>query len=194
MYDFLEGKVERINPTETILNVGGVGYQINISLNTYESIKSSDQLKIYVHLVVKEDSHSLYGFASMNERELFLKLISVNGVGTATARMILSALSVDEVISAISNGNVGLLKSVKGIGPKAAQRMIVELQDKLGGIGSDSAYNLSSASANIDEATEALVALGFSRPAVQKIILKISKELGNNLATEELIKKSLQLL
>lgn len=194
MYDFLEGKVERINPTETILNVGGVGYQINISLNTYESIKSSDQLKIYVHLVVKEDSHSLYGFASMNERELFLKLISVNGVGTATARMILSALSVDEVISAISNGNVGLLKSVKGIGPKAAQRMIVELQDKLGGIGSDSAYNLSSSSANIDEATEALVALGFSRPAVQKIILKISKELGNNLATEELIKKSLQLL
>ena len=194
MYDFLEGKVDRINPTDAILNVGGIGYQINISINTFERIKNSKELKIFVHLVVKEDSHSLYGFATTQERELFLRLISVNGIGTATARMILSALNVDEVVSAIANANIGLLKSVKGIGPKAAQRMVVELQDKLGGIASDSMYELSSISTNVDEAIDALVALGFSRPAVQKTILKISKELGNNPATEELIKKSLQIL
>ncbi|MFY0644069.1 MAG: Holliday junction branch migration protein RuvA [Bacteroidia bacterium] len=194
MYDFLEGKIDRITPTDLVLDVNGVGYALHISLITFERIKSSQELKIYVHLVVREDSHSLYGFATTNERELFLKLISVNGVGTATARMVLSALNVDEVIGAITNGNVGLLKSVKGIGPKAAQRLIVELQDKLGGIGSDDAYQLSGGGASIDEATDALIALGFSRAAVQKVLLKISKEGGNNLETEELIKKSLQLL
>lgn len=194
MYDFLEGKVDRITPTELILQVGGIGYALHISLNTFEKIKSAKELKIYTHLVVREDSHSLYGFSNLNERELFLKLISVNGVGTATARMVLSALNVDEVISAITNGNVGMLKSVKGIGPKAAQRLIVELQDKLSGIGSDEAYELSGGNNSIDEATEALVALGFTRASVQKTLLKISKAEGNNLQTEELIKKSLQIL
>ncbi len=194
MYDFLEGKVDRITPTELVLQVGGIGYSLHISLNTFEQIKSNSELKIFTHLVVREDSHSLYGFSSLNERELFLKLISVNGVGTATARMVLSALNVDEVISAISNGNVGMLKSVKGIGPKAAQRLIVELQDKLGGIGSEEAYQLSGQSNSIDEASDALIALGFTRASVQKTLLKISKQEGNNLETEELIKKSLQLL
>ena len=194
MYDFLEGKVDRITPTELVLDVGGVGYAIHISLNTFERIKSSQALKIYVHLVVREDSHSLYGFATLNERSLFLKLISVNGIGTSTARMVLSALNVDEVVSAISNGNVALLKSVKGIGPKAAQRMIVDLQDKLGGIASDSRYELGASGNNVDEAAEALMALGFTKAAVQKVLLKISVDSDNNLETEELIKKSLQLL
>lgn len=194
MYDFLEGKLERITPTEAVVNVGGVGYLLHISLNTFESIKNAEHLRIYVHLVVREDNHSLYGFANTSERELFLKLVSVNGVGSATARMILSALSVDEVISAIANSNIGLLKSVKGIGPKAAQRLIVELQDKLGGIGTGSLYDLSASSHSMEEAAEALIALGFARPAVHKTLLKISKEQGNNLQTEELIKKSLQIL
>ncbi|MBR9860701.1 Holliday junction branch migration protein RuvA [bacterium] len=194
MYDFLQGKVERISPTDLILDVNGVGYAIHISLHTFERVKSERELKLYVNLVVREDSHSLYGFATLEERELFLKLINVNGVGTATARMILSALSVDEVISAITNGNVGVLKSVKGIGPKAAQRLIVELQDKLGGIGSETAYDLNSGGSNMEEAAEALVALGFSRPAVNKTLLKINKDSGNNLSTEEFIKKSLQIL
>ena len=194
MYDFLEGRVDRLSPTELVLQVGGVGYVLHISLHTFERIKAEKELKIYTHLVVREDSHSLYGFANLNERELFLKLISVNGVGTATARMVLSALNVDEVISAITNGNVGMLKSVKGIGPKAAQRLIVELQDKLGGIGSDEAYQLNAGNNQMEEATEALIALGFARAAVQKTLLKISKAEGNNLQTEELIKKSLQLL
>lgn len=194
MYDFLEGKVDRISPTEVILNVSGIGYQIHISLNTYEAIKTVDSLKIYTHLVVREDSHSLYGFYSLEERELFLKLISVNGIGTATARMVLSALGVNEVISAITNGNVGLLKSVKGIGPKAAQRIIVDLQDKLGHIASGNLYELGGGSNSMEEASEALQALGFTKGAVHKVLLKISHEGGNKLETEELIKKSLQLL
>lgn len=194
MFDFLEGQVDRVSPTDLVLNCNGVGYHLHISLNTFERVKQAKELKIYAHLVVKEDSHSLYGFAGVEERALFLRLIGVNGVGTATARMILSALTVDEVVSAITNGNIALLKSVKGIGPKAAQRLVVELQDKLGGIGSDNAYELVAGGAGMEEAAEALVALGFSRPAVNKVLLKISKDSGNILSTEEFIKKSLQLL
>lgn len=194
MYDFLEGKVDRISPTELVLNVNGVGYSLHISLNTFERIKLEKDLRIHAYLVVREDSHSLYGFATKNERELFMKLISVNGIGTSTARMVLSALNVEEVVSAITNSNIALLKSVKGIGPKAAQRMVVDLQDKLGGIAADGIYDLGGGSAQVEEATQALVALGFSSSAVQKVILKVSKDSGNNLETEELIKKSLQLL
>lgn len=194
MYDFLEGKIERVNPTEVVINVNGVGYLLHISLNTFEEIKHQQELRILTHLVVKEDSHSLYGFSNAEERDLFLKLISVNGVGTATARMILSALSVSEVISAITNSNIAMLKSVKGIGPKAAQRLIVELQDKLGNIGGDLLAGVGSNASAMEEAIEALVALGFTRNTVQKAVLKISKAEGNNLATEELIKKSLQIL
>lgn len=194
MYDFLEGKIERMNPTEIVVNINGVGYQVHISLNTFEEIKHKESLKIYTHLVVREDSHSLYGFANTEERDLFLKLIAVNGVGTATARMILSALTVQEVVSAITNSNIAMLKSVKGIGPKAAQRLIVELQDKMGNIGGDLLSGTGTDHSAMEEAVEALVALGFSRPLVQKTVLKISKSEGNNLATEELIKKSLQIL
>ena len=112
----------------------------------------------------------------------------------STARMILSSLTVDEVVSAISNANIGVLKSIKGIGPKAAQRLVVELQDKLGGIGSDTAYLLSGGSQAMEEALDALIALGFSKASVSKILMRINKESDNNLTTEELIKKSLQLL
>ena len=194
MFDFFEGKIERVNPTEVVVNCNGVGYLLHISLNTFEQIKSSQELKIYAHLVVREDAHTLYGFSGTAERELFIKLVGVNGVGPATARMILSALSADELISAITNGNIAVLKSVKGIGPKAAQRLVVELQDKLGGIATGGNYELQSYSAAYEEAMEALVALGFSRNSVNKVLLKISKDSGNNLTSEEFIKKSLQLL
>lgn len=194
MYDFLEGKIERMSPTETVVNVNGIGYLVHISLNTFEEIKHKESLRLFTHLVVREDSHSLYGFSNTEERDLFLKLIAVNGVGTATARMILSALTVQEVISAITNSNITMLKSVKGIGPKAAQRLIVELQDKLGNIGGDPLSATGSSHSAMEEAIEALVALGFSRASVQKTVLKISNSEGNNLATEELIKKSLQIL
>ena len=171
-----------------------MGYLLHITLNTFEKIKSENEIKIYAHLIVREDSHTLYGFATTNEREMYVKLVGVNGVGPSTARMILSSLSVDDVVSAISNANIAVLKSIKGIGPKAAQRLIVELQDKLGGIGTDSAYQLTGGSQAMEEALEDLIALGFAKQSVNKILMRITKESGNNLTTEELIKKSLQLL
>ena len=194
MFDFISGKTERITPTEIVVNCNGVGYLLHISLNTFEKIKLEKEVKIFAHLVVREDSQTLYGFATMNEREMYVKLLAVNGVGPSTARMILSAMSVDDVVSAITNSNIAMLKSIKGIGPKAAQRLVIELQDKLGGIGSDSAYNLHGANKEMEEASDALLALGFARPAVGKVLAKISKDSDNNITTEELIKKSLQLL
>ncbi|CAI8212839.1 MAG: Holliday junction ATP-dependent DNA helicase RuvA [Bacteroidia bacterium] len=194
MYDFIAGKIDRITPTEVVIDSNGVGYLLHISLNTFEKIKNVSEVKIYAHLIVREDSQTLYGFATTNEREMYIKLVGVNGVGPSTARMILSSLSVDEVISAISNANIAVLKSIKGIGPKAAQRLVVELQDKLGGIGTDSAYQLTGGGQAMEEASEALLALGFAKQSVNKVLMRITKESGNNLTTEELIKKSLQLL
>ncbi len=194
MYDFLSGKLDRITPKEVVVNCNGVGYLLHISLFTFEAIKEQKEVKIYTHLIVREDSHTLYGFATTNERQMYVKLVGVNGVGPSTARMILSSMSVDDVVSAITNSNIAMLKSIKGIGPKAAQRLVVELQDKLNGIGTDEAYNLAGGSNEIEEATEALLALGFAKPAVGKVLMRISKESDNKQTTEELIKKSLQLL
>jgi Holliday junction DNA helicase RuvA len=194
MYDFIAGKVDRITPTEVVIDCNGLGYLLHISLNTFEVLKDQKQVKVFAHLIVREDSHTLYGFATTNERQLYVKLVGVNGVGPSTARMILSSMHVDDVVSAISNNNIAVLKTIKGIGPKAAQRLVVELQDKLGGIGSDEAYTLSGGGTQMDEAMEALMALGFAKPAIAKILLRISADAGNNATTEELIKKSLQLL
>ncbi len=194
MYDFIAGKVDRITPTEVVIDCNGLGYLLHISLNTFEVLKDQKQVKVFAHLIVREDSHTLYGFATTNERQLYVKLVGVNGVGPSTARMILSSMRVDDVVSAISNNNIAVLKTIKGIGPKAAQRLVVELQDKLGGIGTDAAYTLSGGSTQMDEAMEALMALGFAKPAIAKILLRISADAGNNATTEELIKKSLQLL
>lgn len=194
MFDFISGKTERITPTEIVVNCNGVGYLLHITLNTFEKLKSEKEVKIFAHLVVREDSHTLYGFATISEREMYVKLLAVNGVGPSTARMILSAMSVDDVVSAITNSNIAMLKSIKGIGPKAAQRLVIELQDKLGGIGSDSAYNLHGSNKEMEEASDALLALGFARPSVSKVLAKITKDSDNNITTEELIKKSLQLL
>jgi|TARA_B110000503_G_C7167091_1_gene422468 holliday junction DNA helicase RuvA len=194
MYDFIAGKVDRITPTEVVIDCNGLGYLLHISLNTFEVLKDQKQVKVFAHLIVREDSHTLYGFATTNERQMYVKLVGVNGVGPSTARMILSSMRVDDVVAAITNNNIAVLKTIKGIGPKAAQRLVVELQDKLGGIGTDAAYTLSGGSTQMDEAMEALMALGFAKPAIAKILLRISADAGNNATTEELIKKSLQLL
>lgn len=195
MYDYISGKIEKISPTSTVLDVQGVGYFIHISVHTFEQIKEMPSVKLLTHLVVREDSHTLFGFFTEDERIMFQKLINVNGVGTATARMILSALSVNELVSAISNGNIGLLKTVKGIGPKAAQRLIVELQDKVGSLAQEMSESMGEINYhNLEEAAAALVALGFAKPNVHKVLLKLSKDLGNNAKTEDLIKKSLQIL
>jgi holliday junction DNA helicase RuvA len=194
MYDFIAGKVDRITPTEVVIDCNGLGYLLHISLNTFEVLKDQKQVKVFAHLIVREDGHTLYGFATTNERQMYVKLVGVNGIGPSTARMILSSMRVDDVVAAITNNNIAVLKTIKGIGPKAAQRLVVELQDKLGGIGTDAAYTLSGGSTQMDEAMEALMALGFAKPAIAKILLRISADAGNNATTEELIKKSLQLL
>ena len=194
MYDFIAGKVDRITPTEVVIDCNGLGYLLHISLNTFEVLKDQKQVKVFAHLIVREDSHTLYGFATTNERQMYVKLVGVNGIGPSTARMILSSMRVDDAVAAITNNNIAVLKTIKGIGPKAAQRLVVELQDKLGGIGTDAAYTLSGGSTQMDEAMEALMALGFAKPAIAKILLRISADAGNNATTEELIKKSLQLL
>lgn len=194
MIEFVEGEVREITPTYVVINTGGVGYKLHISLSTFDKIKDKKQLSLFSHLSVKEDSHTLFGFAGPQERLIFRELISVNGIGPATARMVLSSLSEHEVLHAILNGNIALLKSIKGIGPKAAQRMILELQDKFKKIDANVTAPAAGVQAHIEDAIEALTALGFARRSVEKVLIRVSKDLGEETDTEELIKKSLKLL
>ena len=161
MYDFIEGKIEHANPAFLVLNCNGIGFHLQISINTYEKIKSEKNIRVLTHLAIKEDGHYLYGFFDETERQLFRQLILVNGVGTNTARMILSGQSPTEIISAISTGNLSLLKAVKGVGPKTAQRIILELQDKIGKLTQtmDPDEFINAAPKSFDEALLALQAL-----------------------------------
>lgn len=194
MIEFLEGAVEEMSPTHAVINVGGIGYFAHISLNAYERLNGKKQLRLITHMVVKEDSHTLYGFYDHTERTIFRHLISVSGIGPATARMILSSLNHNEIIGAILNGNVPLLKSIKGIGPKAAQRMILELRDKIGNLGNEISSGTTAGNQSFNEALEALQALGFARSSAEKALIKISADLGDSVTTEDLIKNSLKLL
>ncbi len=194
MIEFLEGSVEEISPTHAIINVNGIGYFAHISLNAYEHLVGKKQLRLLTYLSIKEDSQTLYGFYDATERTIFKHLISVSGIGPSTARMILSSLNHNEIIGAILNGNVPLLKSIKGIGPKAAQRMILELKDKMGKIGSGIGTMATAETSQINEALEALQALGFARNSAEKALIRTSKELGQSATTESLIKHSLKLL
>jgi holliday junction DNA helicase RuvA len=194
MIEFVEGTVEELTPTHAVINVNGMGYFVHISLNAFEKLRDKKQLRLLTYLAVKEDSHTLYGFYNALERTMFIHLISVSGIGTATARMILSSLNHNDLIGAIINGNVPLLKSIKGIGPKAAQRMILELKDKMTKLGAQVSTLGASTNNQINEALEALQALGFGRLAAEKAIIKISKDLGPNSSTENLIKNSLKIL
>jgi Holliday junction DNA helicase RuvA len=190
----IEGKLVVKSPTYLVVDCSGVGYGINISLNTFEKIKNEEHIKILTHLSVKEDSHTLYGFADEEEKQLFLQLISVNGVGTNTARMILSSLKPNEIKSAITNGNWALLKTIKGIGPKTAQRIVIDLQDKI--IKTDNSGSMSvSFSENTAsiEALAALVMLGFSKSEAEKGIIKIKQQYPNS-TVEELVKNTLKIL
>jgi len=186
--------VAEISPTHVVIEAGGVGYFLHISLQGFEHMRDKPVLRVLTHFSVKEDSQTLYGFYNSTEREIFRHLISVSGVGPATARMILSSLNQKEIISAIMNGNVALLRSIKGIGPKAAQRLILELQDKIGKMGDDSLLIASMPGDKSREAIDALLALGFARSVAEKAVLKIRSRDGGTDTTEELIKKSLKLL
>ena len=191
MYDYIIGKIISKTATHIVLDCAGIGYHINISLHTYSEIKEGTQCKIYTHLAIKEDAHTLYGFADEDERRMFRHLISVSGVGASTARMMLSSLSPAEVEQAIVTGNAPVLQNIKGIGTKSAQRIIIDLKDKLG--KGESAHKIISASHNTnrDEALSALVTLGFAKNTAEKSLDHAIRAKGTNLSVEDLIKSAL---
>lgn len=187
----IKGRLIEKTPTYVIIDCGGVGYQLNISLNTFSKIGDGELCLLFTHFVVREDAQLLYGFKEKSERELFRLLISVSGVGSSTAMMILSSLSPDETKNAIMMSDVNTLKSVKGIGAKSAERIIVDLKDKIGKV--ESSDNLSMFSNNTikEEALSALVMLGFSKAPADKALTKIISQ-NPEVTVEELIKKTLK--
>lgn len=194
MIDYIKGEVAELSPTHVTLETTGVGYFINISLPTYSSLSDKKSAKIYVYEAIREDAHVLYGFLNQAERAVFLHLISVSGVGSNTARMIMSSLSVAEIQEIILSGNVNALKSVKGIGQKTAERVIVDLKDKIGKMEIESSGVLFvKDSAVKTEAVSALVMLGFTQPASQKAVDKILKE-DSSLPVEIVIKQALKMI
>ena len=194
MYAYFKGKLIEKNPTEAIIECGGVAYVLNISLQTFSKIKDQEDCKLFAHLIVREDAHILFGFATQTEREIFLKLITVNGVGPNTARMILSSLSEDEIVHAILGNQINVLQAVKGIGAKTAQRIILDLKDKIG--KSDSMPEIFGFAHNTkrEEALSALVMLGFAKSAAEKALDRILKDGKTDLAVEEWIKMALKIL
>ena len=193
MYDYLRGEIAEIAPTYAVIDCGGVGYYVNISLNTYTAIQNLREAKLFVYEAIREDAYTLFGFRDKQEREMFELLISVSGVGPNTARMILSSLTVDDLMSVIASGNSGMLKSVKGIGAKTAQRIIVDLKDKVAGVGGAAAVAAQGNCEAYDDAVAALIMLGFTRAAVQKTVGKLLRE-QPTLKVEEIIKMALKLL
>lgn len=178
-----------------VIDCQGVGYELHISLYTFERLKNLPEAKVYAHLAVKEDAHTLYGFFDEAERRLFRQLISVQGIGASTARMILSSVQPQDLVGAIIQGNVALLKGVKGVGPKSAQRIVLELQDKMQKQDMEAGYSLGFASGNRnkEEAIAALLMLGFAKTAVEKVVSKLLDAPGNDeLAVEEIIKRALK--
>ena len=194
MYSYIKGKLIEKNPTYVVIESAGIGYYINISLHTFSKISDGEQCKLFIHFVVREDAQILYGFADENERKLFRHLISVSGVGSNTARLILSSLKTEEIFDAIVNNKPSVLQSVKGIGGKSAQRIIIDLKDKLDKEGI-SVENLNiSHNTQKDEALSGLVSLGFNKKVAEKAIDKILKSGDSSLSVEQLIKNSLKTL
>ena len=191
MYDYLIGQIQEITPTYTILENQGIGYFVNISVTTYSEISENKECKLYIHEVIREDAHLLFGFNDKRERDIFLHLISVSGVGANTARMILSSLTPDEVQVAILENDVNSLKNVKGIGIKSAQRIIVDLKDKIGKLSDDEQLFKTLDNTIQEEALSALVMLGFPNNKVEKVIGEILKR-DKSVSVEELVKESLK--
>lgn len=191
MIDYIKGPIIQITPTFLTIEAGNIGYLMNISLTTYTKLEGKNECKIMVHEVIREDSHQLFGFADKEERDIFRSLISVSGVGAATARMMLSSLTPAEIEKAIMSADVHLLKSVKGIGLKTAERIIVDLKDKLGKqVGTGEIFAIAD-NTRREEALSALVMLGFAKGAVSKVLDKIVRE-EKNLTVEDMIKRALK--
>lgn len=196
MIEFIEGKIDELTPTQAVLlTAGGVGYGLNISVYTFSAIQNRSETRLYVYEAIREDAHILYGFCDRLERELFTQLISVPGIGGASARMILSSFSPQELQSIVSSGNDALLKKVKGIGAKTAQRIIVDLKDKMSMTGSDAAASVLQpqiqSGRTADEASSAMTALGFQPAASQKVVAAILKE-QPDLSVQEVIRQALK--
>ena len=193
MYEFIRGTVTDLNPASAVIEAGGVGYFINISLNTYSKINGKKEAHLLIHQVVREDAHILFGFAEQRERELFRNLISVNGVGANTAIMMLSSLNPDELTAAVTSGNADVLKAVKGIGAKTAQRIIIDLKDKFGKMPETGQILISTDNTTQKESLSALVMLGFAKKDVEKVVSKIIRE-EPDATVESVIKRALKRL
>lgn len=196
MYEYITGKLEEITPAEAIVEACGVGYKLQISVSTFSVLKNSGgaAVKIFTHHIVREDDELLFGFATKAEREVFVQLLSVSGIGAGSARMILSSMTADEVKTAILSNDVNKFKAVKGIGLKSAQRVILELKDKIGKGGEEFTFEDRSAGGAVrEEALSALTLLGFAKPAVEKAVGSLLRE-NPSITLEELIKKALKIL
>jgi len=195
MYEYISGKLATVTPASAVIDCGGVGYMLEITLGTFSAIQTLGEVRLWVHEVIREDAHLLFGFYTTQERSLFRLLLGVSGVGAATARMMLSSLSVEELTQAIAGGDAKTVQRVKGVGAKTAQRIVLELQDKVSdptaGAGlSAAAANMAGANAKKDEAVSALAMLGIPKAAAEKVVYG----LDSGLTVEELIKEALKRL
>ena len=194
MIEYIKGNIAELTPTYAIIDNNGIGYFVNISLYTFTALQNAQSATVYIYEAIREDAHTLFGFTEKNEREMFLLLISVSGVGPNSARMILSSLSPTELQTTIATSNVGALKAVKGIGAKTAQRIIVDLKDKIKA-PSDSLLDIQVPANNevYDEALAAIVMLGGSQQTSQKVLKKLLSE-SQGLSVEKVIKQALKMM
>lgn len=192
MIAFVRGHFAVKTPARIVVDVNGVGYELQVSLNTYSSIVNKDSGQLFTYLHITENAQTLFGFAEIAEKEMFLHLISVSGVGAATARMMLSGMKPDEIARAIVQGNTKQLEAIKGIGKKSAERLIVELRDKLGKHPLDSAVSVAGFQAVDADAVTALIALGIGRAMAEQAVKKTTAALGDNASLEDIIKQALK--
>ena len=190
----LQGKLIEKNPTHVVIDCHGVGYFVNISLNTYSALPEGEAIKLYTYLQIKEDAHTLYGFLTKAEREVFVLLLSVSGVGASTARTMLSSLTATHVRSAIINGDVATIQAVKGIGAKTAQRVVLDLKDKMLKLQDFEEVHFNTLNTNKEEALAALEVLGFVRKQAEKVVDKIVQAAPEALSVEDIIKQALKSL
>ena len=195
MIAFVRGKFVRKTPSQVIVDVNGVGYELQISLHTYTFISNKDEGQLVTYLHITENAQTLFGFFGQDEKELFLQLISVSGVGASTARMMLSGLNPDEIIKAIVQGNTKQLESVKGIGRKTAERLVLELRDKLGKISLENVVTGSNNYRSVEQdSVNALVGLGIGKPMAESAVKKVSESSKETLSLEDIIKQALKKL
>ena len=191
MITHIQGKLVEKTPTQVVIDCGGVGYHVNISLHTYSLLPTTDFIKLFTHLLIKEDAHTLFGFVEKSEREIFKLLLSVSGIGASIARTMLSSLDPKQITNAIASGDVLTIQSIKGIGSKTAQRVILDLKEKILKLYDLDEVSMSQNNTNRDEALSALEVLGFVRKTSERVVEKIIKEEPDS-SVESIIKKALK--